>query len=124
MNAMKNKGQQALHLQGLEPIAETLADTHSYGFRPERSTADAIEQWFKVLNKADAPEWILESDITSCFDQLWVKSVSGINGNRDGISGHEIALNLSMGVSAKSRMSFDLNLHSRGPIHLGGPRGT
>ena len=46
--AMIDRAQQALHLQGLEPIAETLADHHSYGFRPERSTADAIEQCFKV----------------------------------------------------------------------------
>src|ERR1019366_580924 len=44
--AMIDRGQQALHLQGLEPVAETLADHHSYGFRRERSTADAIEQCF------------------------------------------------------------------------------
>ena len=68
--AMIDRAQQALHLQGLEPIAETLADHHSYGFRPKRSTADAIEQCFKVLSKADAPEWILEGDIKSCFDQI------------------------------------------------------
>jgi len=68
--AMIDRAQQALYLQGLEPIAETLADPHSYGFRPERSTADAIEQCFKLLSKADAPEWILEGDIKSCFDQI------------------------------------------------------
>ncbi len=32
-----DRGQQALHKLGLEPIAECLADIHSYGFRPERS---------------------------------------------------------------------------------------
>jgi RNA-directed DNA polymerase len=68
--AMIDRAQQAPYLQGPEPIAETLADHHSYGFRPERSTADAIEQCFKVLSKADAPEWILEGDIKSCFDQI------------------------------------------------------
>ena len=68
--AMIDRGQQALHLQGLAPIAETLADPHSYGFRPERSTADAIEQCFKVLSKVNAPEWVLEGDIKSCFDQI------------------------------------------------------
>ena len=40
---------QALYMLALEPIAETNADKHSYGFRPERSTADAIEQCFNVL---------------------------------------------------------------------------
>jgi len=68
--AMVDRAQQALHLQGLEPVAETLGDPHSYGFRPERSTADAIEQCFKILSKAYAPEWILEGDIKSCFDEI------------------------------------------------------
>jgi RNA-directed DNA polymerase len=54
----------------LEPIAETYADHNSYGFRRGRSTADAIEQCFNVLSRADAPEWILEGDIKGCFDHL------------------------------------------------------
>ncbi len=41
---MKCRAMQALYLLALEPIAETLADKNSYGFRPKRSTADAIEQ--------------------------------------------------------------------------------
>lgn len=68
--AMIDRAQQALHLQGLEPVAETLADPHSYGFRLKRSTADAIEQCFNALGKAESPEWILEGDIKSCFDQI------------------------------------------------------
>jgi len=67
---MTDRAQQALHLQGLEPIAETGADPHSYGFRLERSTADAIEQCFKILSKDYAPQWILEGDIKSCFDEI------------------------------------------------------
>ena len=61
---------QALYLMALEPIAETYADHNSYGFRRGRSTADAIEQCFNVLSRADAPEWILEGDIKGCFDHL------------------------------------------------------
>ena len=41
---MRCRAMQALWKLALEPIAETLADPNSYGFRPERSTADAIEQ--------------------------------------------------------------------------------
>src|SRR6516164_8203930 len=37
-----DRAQQALHLQGLMAIAEILADENSYGFRPKRSTHDAI----------------------------------------------------------------------------------
>src|SRR3954453_10778464 len=38
---MKDRAMQALHSLALEPVAETTADWHSYGFRPERCTADA-----------------------------------------------------------------------------------
>jgi RNA-directed DNA polymerase len=44
-----DRAQQALHLFALEPVAETLADLNAYGFRPKRSTADAIAQCFTVL---------------------------------------------------------------------------
>lgn len=67
---MKDRAMQAMHLMALEPVAETHADQNSYGFRRGRSTADAIEQCFKVLSRADAPEWVLEGDIKSCFDQI------------------------------------------------------
>ena len=48
---MKDRAMQALYLLALEPIAETTADPNSYGFRPKRSTADAIEQCFKLLSR-------------------------------------------------------------------------
>ncbi len=67
---MKDRAMQALHLSALYPIAETKADLHSYGFRPERSTADAIEQCFSALSRADRAEWILEGDIKGCFDNI------------------------------------------------------
>ncbi len=44
---IKDRAMQALHLLALEPVAETQADSNSYGFRPKRSCADAIEQWVK-----------------------------------------------------------------------------
>src|SRR5437773_4102763 len=65
---MKCRAMQALYLLALNPVAETTADPHSYGFRPGRSTADAIEQCFGMLARSDSPHWILEGDIQSCFD--------------------------------------------------------
>jgi RNA-directed DNA polymerase len=59
---------QALYLLALDPVAETTADPNSYGFRPGRSTADAIEQCFGILAKQNSPQWILEGDIKGCFD--------------------------------------------------------
>ncbi len=67
---MKDRAMQALYLLALEPVAESLADNHSYGFRPERCTADAIEQCFTALSQHSSAEWILEGDIRGCFDNI------------------------------------------------------
>lgn len=67
---MHDRAMQALYLLALDPIAETTADHDSYGFRPMRSTADAIEQCFKLLSRKSAPAWVLEGDIVGCFDHL------------------------------------------------------
>jgi len=64
------RAMQALHLLALEPVAEMRADRHAYGFRPKRSTADAIEQCFKVFARKGSATWILEGDIRACFDSL------------------------------------------------------
>ena len=66
---MKDRGMQALHLLALDPIAETTADKNSYGFRQQRSCADAIGQCFTTLKSANT-QWVLEGDIKSCFDRI------------------------------------------------------
>jgi RNA-directed DNA polymerase len=67
---MKDRAMQALYLLALEPVAETTGDLNSYGFRPERATADARDQGFLTLAKEDRPQWILEADIKGCFDNI------------------------------------------------------
>jgi len=67
---MADRAMQALYLLGLDPIAETLADGHSYGFRLERCCADALEQCHNVLGSPQSPFWILEGDIKACFDRI------------------------------------------------------
>ena len=66
---MIDRAMQALHLFALDPVAETTADKNSYGFRQQRSCADAIEQSFNALNSATT-QWVLEGDIRSCFDKI------------------------------------------------------
>jgi RNA-directed DNA polymerase len=66
---MKDRAQQALHLLALDPVVETTADKNSYGFRQQRSCADAIGQCFTTLSKTN-PQWVLEGDIKSCFDRI------------------------------------------------------
>lgn len=68
--SMRCRAMQALHLLALEPIAEMIADKNSYGFRPKRSCADAIEQCFIALSMKRCAKWILECDIKSCFDEI------------------------------------------------------
>ena len=74
---MMIRAQQALHLQGLEPVAETRADPHSYGFRRCRGTQDAIGRVFHLLAQKNSAPWILEGDIKGCFDNFghgWLDS--------------------------------------------------
>lgn len=67
---MADRAMQALHLLGLDPIAESHADGHSYGFRRERRCADALKQAHILLSQRRGPEWILEGDIKACFDRI------------------------------------------------------
>jgi len=65
-----DRAEQALELLALDPVAETLADRCSYGFRPGRSAQDAMAACFQVLCQQTSAEWILEGDIRGCFDHL------------------------------------------------------
>lgn len=67
---MKDRAMQALHLLALQPVAETAGDRDSYGFRINRSTADAICQCHQTFGKPGSPVWVLEADIEGCFDNI------------------------------------------------------
>jgi len=67
---MEDRARQALYMLALQPIAETLADKNSYGFRSKRRCADAIDQIFKVLRLKGSSQWILECDIKGFFDNI------------------------------------------------------
>jgi RNA-directed DNA polymerase len=67
---MKDRAMQTLFLYGLQPIAETTGDKHSFGFRKYRSCADAMEQLFTILSMKKSGQWILEGDIKGCFDNI------------------------------------------------------
>lgn len=72
---MKDRAMQALHLLALQPLAETTADKGSYGFRLNRSTADAITHIHQLYSQKgkktnQAVEWVLDADIAGCFDHI------------------------------------------------------
>ena len=66
---MRDRAMQALYLLALDPIAEMTADPNSYGFRKERSTADAMMQCSIILARKGSAPWVLEGDVTSCLDR-------------------------------------------------------
>ena len=67
---MRDRAMQALHHLALDPVAETTADHHSYGFRKGRSTTDAITQVKNVLSRKASAKFVLEGDIKGCFDNI------------------------------------------------------
>jgi RNA-directed DNA polymerase len=67
---MKDRAMQALHALALSPVAEATADRNSYGFRPGRNCADALEQCHIVWGQKNRAQWALEADIAGCFDHI------------------------------------------------------
>ncbi|MYM83965.1 group II intron reverse transcriptase/maturase [Duganella sp. FT50W] len=67
---MLDRAMQALYLLALEPVSESTSDPNSYGFRRNRSTADAMAQLFVSLSQTTSAEWVLEADIAGCFDNI------------------------------------------------------
>ena len=73
---MYDRAMQALYGLALQPIAETTADPRSFGFRLFRSTQDASEYAFLCLSRENSNPYILEGDISGCFDNIshdWLK---------------------------------------------------
>src|SRR5215208_3299937 len=52
----------------LEPIWETDFQPCSYGFRPNRRAQDAIVEIH--LFASNSYEWVVDADITACFDEI------------------------------------------------------
>ena len=65
-----DRAKQALEALALDPIIETISDTHSFGFRKGRSCHDAREQLFNSMAKKKSAEWVVEGDIKACFDEI------------------------------------------------------
>ncbi|MBD3341115.1 MAG: group II intron reverse transcriptase/maturase, partial [Candidatus Lokiarchaeota archaeon] len=67
---MFDRAMQALYKLALAPVAETTADRNSYGFREGRSCADAVSAGFNALSKPNSATWVMEGDISGCFDNI------------------------------------------------------
>ncbi|WP_075793001.1 group II intron reverse transcriptase/maturase [Massilia putida] len=67
---MKDRAMQALHQLALDPVLETVSDPNSYGFRKNRSTADAMLQIFLQTCRKTSAQWVLDADIEGFFDNI------------------------------------------------------
>lgn len=67
---MKDRAMQALYLLALDPVLETVSDPNSYGFRKNRSTADAMSQIFVQMAQKVSAQWVLDADIEGFFDHI------------------------------------------------------
>jgi len=67
---MRDRAMQALYMLALEPVSESTSDPNSYGFRINRSTADAMSQLFVSLAQKASAQWVLEADVKGCFDYI------------------------------------------------------
>ncbi|WP_367267914.1 group II intron reverse transcriptase/maturase [Okeania sp. SIO2C9] len=65
---MYDRALQALVKLGMEPEWEARFEPNSYGFRPGRSTHDAIQAIFGSINHK--PKYVLDADISKCFDRI------------------------------------------------------
>ncbi len=65
---LANRAAQTLVRLALEPEWEVRFEPNSYGFRPGRSTHDAIEAIFNAIRYQ--PKYVLDADIAACFDRI------------------------------------------------------
>ena len=54
----------------LEPIFEADFYPSSYGYRPGRRAQDAIAEIHHLTSRPSTYEWVIEGDITACFDNI------------------------------------------------------
>ncbi len=80
---LKDRILQAVVKNALEPSWEARFEATSFGFRPGRSTHDAIDQCHARLRKG-CDKWVLDADIKGAFDNIsheyLLKAIGGIPG--------------------------------------------
>ena len=75
---------QAVVKSALEPFWEAKFEPTSYGFRPGRSTHDAIRRIFLIANPSNTRKWVLDADIKGAFDNIDHDYLKRIIGNFPG----------------------------------------
>lgn len=75
---------QAIVKNALEPCWEAQFEGTSYGFRPGRSTHDAIGKIYSVMRPNKKKKWVVDADIHGCFDNINHEHLLAVIGNFPG----------------------------------------
>jgi RNA-directed DNA polymerase len=67
---IRDRALQAMIKNALEPSWEARFEAISYGFRPGRSTHDAIALLFALLTPHTRMKWVVDADIEGAFDNI------------------------------------------------------
>jgi len=67
---VRDRALQAIVKNALEPEWEARFESTSYGFRPGRSTHDAIERIFQAARGNGKKKWVVDADIKGAFDHI------------------------------------------------------
>ncbi|MBA2748428.1 MAG: group II intron reverse transcriptase/maturase [Tatlockia sp.] len=79
--AVRDRIEQAIIKESLEPEWEAIFEPNSYGFRCGKSCQDAIGQNYVRLNSNGKHTWVLEADIKGFFDNIAHESILKQLGN-------------------------------------------
>lgn len=72
---------QAIVKNALEPCWEAQFEGESYGFRPGRSTHDAMGKIYNICRPNKTKKWVVDADIKGCFDNINHEKLIKIIGN-------------------------------------------
>lgn len=72
---IRDRIMQAIVRTCLEPEWEARFEPNSFGFRPKYRTMDAVKQIWNTLHCPNSSEWILDADISGCFDNINHESI-------------------------------------------------
>ena len=81
---IKDRCLQAIIKNALEPCWEAQFEGISYGFRPGRSTHDAIGKIYLAVRPNKKKKWVVDADIKGCFDNIDQDKLMEIIGNFPG----------------------------------------
>lgn len=68
--SIKDRILQNMVKNALEPEWEAVFESSSYGFRPGRSTHDALSRLYLATARQKKKMWVLDADIKGCFDNI------------------------------------------------------